>query len=193
MFSFFKRKPSGVSQENATGGSTERDSKAARGDRLWKEGSQLLERKRYVKAIEVMRQAQELEPSRLDGRLNLGAALYLIKEYSDAIGHLKYVLALEPQNTVALLNLAACYDALGQMEQSIEVLEQLVADRPQWKDAHYNLAVAYYKIKLYDKAEEALKAELRINPGHDAARTLLNKIYLMLPQQKRNASGKASH
>jgi tetratricopeptide (TPR) repeat protein len=109
----------------------------------------------------------------------MGAALYLTGQYDEAVTHLKYVLAFDPQNTPALLNLAASYDALGRMDESIETLEKLVADRPQWGDAHYNLAIAYFKRELYDKAMEALKAELQLNPHHEAARTLLNKIYLM--------------
>jgi tetratricopeptide (TPR) repeat protein len=92
------------------------------------------------------------------------------------------VLAFEPQNTMALLNLSACYDGLGQLDNSIATLEKLIADRPQWKDAHYNLAVAYYKKKKYQSAMRALKSELQINPDHEAARVLLNKISLFAPQ-----------
>jgi tetratricopeptide (TPR) repeat protein len=157
--------------------------KATRADYLWTQGQRLMERKRYDRAAEVMREAQELEPSRIDGRLNLGAALYMSGQAEEAISHLRYVLAFEQQNTSALLNLAACYDATGRDEEAIETLETLVSDRPNWKDAHYNLAVAYYKREHYEKAMEALKAELRLNPQHEAARTLLNQIYL-LPSRK---------
>ncbi|HEX8238099.1 MAG TPA: tetratricopeptide repeat protein [Abditibacteriaceae bacterium] len=160
----------------------EQNSKAARADMLWKQGSRWLSRKKYSRAIEAMRQAYELEPSRLEGRLNLGAALYMAGQPDEAVQHFKYVLAFDPQNTMALLNLAACYDAAGNLEQSIATLETLVAERPQWKDAHYNLAIAYFKREMYDKAAEALYAELKLNPGHELARTLLNKIHLRLPR-----------
>jgi len=172
MFSFFKRKPNPELEQNGS---------HTRAAALWKEGSRMMERKKYDRALAAMREALELEPARLDGRLNIGAALYMSGEHTEAVTHLKYVLAFEPQNTVALLNLAACYDALGQMEESIAALEKLVADRPQWRDAHYNLAVAYYKQNSYEKAIEALRTELRLNPGHEAARTLLNKISLSMP------------
>ena len=160
-----------------------KDSKATRAEYLWKQGQRLMERKRYDRAAEIMREAQEIEPSRLDGRLNLGAALYMSSQAEEAIAHLRYVLAFEPQNTSALLNLAACYDATGRDEEAIATLETLVSDRPNWKDAHYNLAVAYYKREHYEKAMEALKAELRLNPQHEAARTLLNQIYLLPPRK----------
>lgn len=162
----------------------EENSKAARANMLWKQGSRYLERNRADKAVDVMRQALQLEPSRLEGRLNMGAALYLTKQYEEAVTHFKYVLAFEQQNTMALLNLAACYDALGDLENSVAVLEQLVKERPQWKDAHYNLAVAYVKQEKYDEATEALKAELQLNPKHEMARTLLNKLHLRLPGGK---------
>ena len=156
------------------------DARAARAELLWKQGNRYLFQKRYDKAIESMEAAYELEPSRLEGRLNFGAALYLAGRPADALGHLRYVLALDPQNTAGLLNLSAVYDALGEYEESIATLEKLVADRPNWADAHYNLAVAYYKRAHDDKAAEALKAELRLNPKHEAARTLLNEIHLKI-------------
>ena len=152
--------------------------KAFRAELLWKQGQRLMERRRYDKAVAAMRDAMELEPSRLDGRLNLGAALYMTGEFEEAITHLRYVTAFDPQNTSALLNLSACYDSLGRNDESIATLEKIVAERPGWKDAHYNLAVAYFKRESFEQAMEALRAELRLNPKHEAARTLLNQLYL---------------
>jgi tetratricopeptide (TPR) repeat protein len=186
MFDWLKRKmeADGEPEESSRMASP---ATAARADLLWRQGSKLLERRKFDRAIEVMRQAFEIEPSRLDGRLNLGAALYLVGQLEEAVTHLKYVLAFEPQNTMALLNLAACYDGLDNMEGSIATLEKLVADRPQWKDAHYNLAVAYYKQKRYPQAIDALKIELQLNPQHEAARTLLDKIALIAPQNLKSS------
>jgi tetratricopeptide (TPR) repeat protein len=153
--------------------------KAARAALLWKQGAKLMAKRKYPQAVASLREAFELEPSRLEGRLNFGAALYMAHHYDEALTHLNYVLAFEPQNAMALLNLAACLDAMGRLDESITTLERLVADRPTWRDAHYNLAVAYYKNRRYEEAETALKTELKINPQHEAARTLLNKVYLM--------------
>ena len=172
MFGFWKKQPE------------EETPKAERADELWEQGSKLLERRRIGPAIEAMREAMQIEPSRLEGRLNLGAALYLAGQHEEALTHLKYVLAFDAKNSMALLNLAACYDALGQLDDSIVMLEQLVAERPNWKDANYNLAVAYFKQKEYDKSADALRAELKLNPQNEAARALLNKIHLM-PNRKK--------
>lgn len=158
-----------------TSGGTSTD---ARAELLWKAGSRYLGRKQFLKAIASFQEAYELEPTRLEGRLNLGAALYLAQQPEEALGHLKYVLALEPKNTMALLNIAATYDALGQLDDSIRTLETLVADRPNWADANYNLAVAYMKQERLDEATAALRRELTLNPKHEAARTLLNEVHL---------------
>ena len=171
----FSSKESGVPEEDAGA------AKIKRAQRLWSQGTRHLEKRRTDKAIECFEQAYEIEPSRLEGRLNLGAALYLAKRPDEALGHLKYVLAIEPGNTIALLNLAATYDALGDIDHSIETLEKLVAGRPNWADANYNLAVAYMKRDRADEASAALRRELTINPKHDAARTLLNELHLRLP------------
>lgn len=178
-------------EDSETTERTSTPASAVRADLLWQQGSRQLEKRRLPQAIASMRQAMELEPSRLDGRLNLGAALYLSGELEEALSHLKYVLAFEPKNTMALLNLSACYDGLGQLDESIATLETVIADRPQWKDAHYNLAVAYYKKKRYQSALRALKSELQINPNHEAARALLHKVSLIAPQDpnKENLRG----
>lgn len=158
---------------------------SARAQLLWKQGSKFLERRKYAKAIESLNEAYELEPSRLDGRLNLGAAYFLGGRPAEAIPHLKYVLALEPQNTAALLNLAAAFDGVGNLAESVAVLERLVGDRPHWNDAHYNLAVGYFKMERFDEAATALRAELTLNPRHEAARTLLNEVHLKPRRQRR--------
>ena len=168
------------------------DAKLARAQLLWKQGTRFLERKRFDKAIQSYQEAYELEPSRLDGRLNLGAAFYLNNQPAEALPHLKYVLAFDPQNTVAILNLAATYDALGQIEQSVEVLETLVKDRPTWADANYNLAVAYMKLERFEDAALALRRELTLNPKHDAARTLLNDLHLKLKPRPKVAAIESS-
>ena len=156
---------------------------SVRAEMLWKAGSTYLRRKQYLKAIASLSEAHDLEPSRLEGRLNLGAALYLAQRPGEAVEHLKYVLAFDPQNTVAMLNLSATYDALGQIDESITLLEQLVKERPTWADANYNLAVAYLKQERLDDATLALRRELTLNPKHDAARTLLNEVHLK-PRRK---------
>lgn len=155
-----------------------RENKAVRAELLWKQGNRYLARDRFDRAIASYEEAMTLEPSRLEGRLNYGAALYLAKRPEDALPHLQYVLALEPQNTAALLNIAAVYDALGRLDDSVAALETLVAARPKWADANYNLAIAYVKQKRYDEAEAALRRELALNPRHEAARTLLNEVHL---------------
>lgn len=173
-----------ASPEEISTSSGEAPSRSVRAEMLWKAGSRYLARKQYLKAIASLSEAQELEPSRLEGRLNLGAALYLAQRPEEALGHLKYVLAFDPQNTVALLNLAATYDALGRIDESIATLEKLVHDRPNWSDANFNLAVAYLKQERLDDATAALRRELTLNPKHEAARTLLNEVHLK-PRRKK--------
>lgn len=166
---------------------------AARADLLWKNGARLLERKKPERAVEAMRQAFALEPSRLEGRLNLGAALFLTGEHEEAIGHFHYVLAFDPHSTMALLNLAASLDAVGRLEESVDTLQLLVDRRPTWRDAHYNLGVGLYKLKKYTEAQDALRAELKLNPEHGLARELLNTIYRLphLSPEERKARAEA--
>jgi len=184
MFDWLKPKQ----KSDARGEGSTPSADGTRADLLWRQGSGLLEKRKFEQALVSMRSAMEIEPSRLDGRLNMGAALYLSGQLEEAISHLNYVLAFEPQNTMAMLNLSACYDGLGRLDESVATLEKIVADRPNWKDAHYNLGVAYYKQKKYQSALDSLQAELKLNPQHEAARTLLHKISLFAPQNPAKAN-----
>ena len=159
------------------------ESSASRADKLWAQGSLALEAKAPKRALKIMREAMQLEPSRLDGRLNLGAALLYLNQPEEAMTHFRYVLALDAQNTMALLNLAAAQDKTDDLNGSVETLQKLVQQRPNWRDAHYNLAVALYKKGDYDAAEDALKTELKLNPEHKLARDLLNEVHLK-PRKK---------
>lgn len=151
-------------------------------DDCWREGSRLLSLGKNAQALAVLKQAAEKEPSRLDGRLNLGVACYMMKQFEEAIPHFKYVLAIDNDHLMALLNLGACYDGMGDYDKSIECLEKVCSSRPDFPDAHFNLAVAYMKKKDIDKAEEALKTELRIRPENQLARNALNEIYVKYPR-----------
>jgi len=175
MFNPFRR--AAPEEKAARNAAMQAGNDTARAGLLWKNGARLLERKKPERAVEVMRQAYELEPSRLEGRLNLGAALFLSGQHAEAIGHFRYVLAFDPQSTMALLNLAASLDAVGQLQESVDTLQLLVERRPTWRDAHYNLGVGLYKLKMYTEAQDALRAELKLNPEHQLARDLLNTIY----------------
>ena len=176
----FSSKPEESAETNENAGAD----KIERAQHFWSQGTRYLERRQPEKAIKCFEKAYSIEPTRLEGRLNLGAALYLVKRPEEALGHLRYVLALEPHNTIALLNLAATYDALGDIKHSIETLETLVEGRPNWVDANFNLAVAYMKQERSEEAAQALRRELTLNPKHDAARTLLNEIHLKIPRSK---------
>ncbi len=174
---FWKRDKAPDTSNNQT------ESSASRADKLWAQGSQAMEARAYKRALKLMREAMTLEPSRLDGRLNLGAALLYLNQPEEAITHFRYVLAIDAQNTMALLNLAAAQDKTGDVDGSVETLQKLVQQRPNWRDAHYNLAVALFKQSKFDEAGDALRKELALNPEHVLARDLLNEIHLK-PRKK---------
>lgn len=160
-------------------------SEADRAQSLRAHGSRLLSQRKIPEALDLLRQAAEIEPHNFDGRINLGSACYMNGEHEEAIRHFRYVLGIDPHHPMALLNLAAAYDATGKLTESIETLERLTLARPKFPDVHYNLAIAYMKKEEDAKAEELLHEELRVNPGNEKARDLLNKLYLRIPGKTR--------
>ena len=75
--------------------------------------------------------------------------------------------------------------AMAQMEQEnyqsgIDQLEQLVAQNNASAVPYINMAIAYKKLEKMDKAEEALQAALKIEPGNPVA----NNEYALLLRKK---------
>lgn len=143
---------------------------------LRRQALKLLKQGKPQKALALLQQSLELEPSNMEGHINAGVALYLLKRYEEALKHFQFAAALDPQNATALINLAATLDALGQLDESLTILRKLVSLFPNMPDVHYNLAVALARKGLREEAIAELRTELERNPSHPHALKLLQQL-----------------
>lgn len=145
-------------------------------ENLRKRALKFLRQGKPQKALVLLQQSLELEPSNMEGHINAGVALYLMRRYDEALKHFQFAVALDPQNATALINLAATLDALGQLDEALTILRKLVNLFPNMPDVHYNLAVALARKGLKDEAIAELRTELERNPSHPHALQLLQQL-----------------
>jgi tetratricopeptide (TPR) repeat protein len=114
-------------------------------EELRHQAQRYLRRRDIRRALPLLQQALEMEPSNLEARINLGVALYLSQRYEEALPHFEFAVALDANNPTALMNLAATYDALGRLDDALTLLRRIAERFPNLPDVHYNLAVALAK------------------------------------------------
>ncbi len=108
--------------------------------------------------------------------LNDLAYIYLANNnYQDALPVLKKSLAIKKTN-FALRMTGSIFLQKKQVDNSIPLLEEALEMDPKDTQAMYNLAGAYMLKKDYSKTREILERLLKINPNHQQARTLWNRL-----------------
>ncbi len=104
--------------------------------------------RRYDRAIDIYRNALEIEASFFPGYAYLGMAYEQNGQYEDAILTTNQALLLAPNNTFALTSLAHIYAVSGRIEKSLEIVERL-------KDlSAKNYVTAYGMAEIYSGLQE---------------------------------------
>ncbi len=127
-----------------------RDGDLDRARRLIAEAAQLLGQHRPGEAVPLLLKARELEPDNAAAAINLGGAYILQGKHKQAVPVLEQAARLEPDNAMVWTNLAAAY--LGKLP--------------------------FATAQMQDKAIEAFKAALRLNPRAPHVNYNLGLIYL---------------
>jgi len=135
---------------------------------------------RYAQAAEMFRRVTELTPDNARAFANLGAAYFSMGDFDRALAAYKKSLELEP-NDVAYTNIGTAEFFLGHYKESSDALEKAAALTPGHFQLWANLGDAYRWSRgmeakaaaAYAKAIELAEAELRFNPRHGLAHSLL--------------------
>jgi len=114
-----------------------------------------------VDAEELFTRAAELS---MEGNFN--AALPFWKRY----------LELVPRNSFAHYNLGLTYVGLQQWRLAADSFEKSARLNRHNDSAFFNLGFSYYQLSRWREARKALHDTLKINPGHEKARKLLELI-----------------
>ncbi|MBN1211200.1 MAG: glycosyltransferase family 39 protein [candidate division Zixibacteria bacterium] len=110
---------------------------------------------------------------------NLGLIYANRKDYLRALPFFQKALRHEPMNPENYFNYATILMTLNDYNGAVSILERARQLHPLNYYVHYKLGMTYYQMGRLDLAESSLAESLRLNPGNDHARQLLQQIRQM--------------
>lgn len=122
-------------------------------------------RKKYGKAVELLKEATRLDPGFASGYFLMGSVHQQADEHDQAIEAFENVLKINPSDSGAYNNLASAYQQLGRHEESIEVIGRWLRaepdrDPPDFDGAYYSMALAYAGMGRVEEAEKICREKI---------------------------------
>ncbi len=162
-------------------------------------------RKRYERAVSLLKQAAEQQPEHPDTLRYLGQSLFRMKDYKNAVSVLKRAVEQTPEDKESMFVLGQCAFELGQQEQALRTFSHLRGDPVlgpgaalrsgtiRMQHRRYRDAISDFQIGLrHEKVapDVALELKYRLASAHsknqelDQALPLLREIYAAAPSYK---------
>jgi tetratricopeptide (TPR) repeat protein len=130
---------------------------------------------RQEEAEQEYRSALHSDPEHVVALVNLGSLLARRRDVDEAVPLFRRALGRDPRSLEARVGLGAALGIQGKTEEAIRTLEEgraLGLTSPSLCNA---LAMAYYQNRERQKAVAILKESLRIDPGQNPARAMLEE------------------
>lgn len=128
---------------------------------LWnKNDDQIAEQIKYNKAL------VEEKPNDPSLRVQLGYSYFLKGEDDNAIKEYQTAKSLDKDYYAAYLNLAIVYDKQNRTDDALQMATKAAKLSPQDYKSLLLKGRSYRKLKMYDKATEALQQAYRFKPGN---------------------------
>ena len=135
---------------------------------LYSHGTSLLVEKNHTKALKLLLQAYELEPTDSKTNNNLGMAYYFKGDIPKAIEHLNYAIQQDDRNLDAKNNLASLYLNTGDLDKALaqyKAIENNLDYENRYRTL-YNIALVYDAKGQLGRAIDYLKLSLQENGDH---------------------------
>jgi tetratricopeptide (TPR) repeat protein len=151
---------------------------------LFERGVEAYRHDRDREAVEVFRQAVELDPDFAEAHYRLGLALHAAgqpeeeaeKAYEEAVKAYEKMTKRDEKDAEAFYFLGLCYEKLGRYDDAVKALKVAVKNSAvENDDKYFELAFAQYKLAQYDESVRALNKALEINPDNFPAQELLEQ------------------
>ncbi|MSS73064.1 MAG: tetratricopeptide repeat protein [Candidatus Latescibacteria bacterium] len=147
---------------------------------LTKAGLVNLRAERTGAALPYLKKAHELAPDYLDALQGLVRVYAAMRDTQRAFETLNRVSALSSGDAATSVEAGLMYRSLGHPREALKAFEEALEANPDIYQAHAELGVLYYERRDYDRAVQAYKTALRLNP-YDA-RTLNNLAWMYAEQ-----------
>ena len=117
-------------------------------------------------ALESCRRALDLDPGRIDARVNLATALSVLGDLDGAVAEFQRVLRYRPGSAEAHTNLGLVYMAKNRPDLAIESYRSALRSNPHHAEAHNDLGVALALAGRREEAVAELKEAVRLAPDN---------------------------
>jgi tetratricopeptide (TPR) repeat protein len=128
-------------------------------------------------AIRVLKAELDANPNHPRNRYLLGAVYFDKGDFDAAISSFKACLELDPNFQQASTKLLQAYQKTGRRQEAIDLLETTL-DRETSPEGYNAAGVMYYQNRELDKAMDAFKKALQLNPRYRPAKGNLHNLYL---------------
>jgi tetratricopeptide (TPR) repeat protein len=134
-------------------------------------GTLKLQERNFAEALSLLSRAVEINPSSIDTRSNLVAALLNMGRPSDALEHCNKILAVAPADPGVLYNRSAALAALGRHEDALIGFDKVLAIKSDHVNALFNRAGVLAALRRYDFELRAGSSGRTDQPRHRAGAT----------------------
>lgn len=124
------------------------------------------EQERYPEAIAALKQAVELDPENLSGRVLLGWTQHKAGQETEAATTLAQSLRLNPFDVPTLNALGIVYLVSGQLSAAVASHTWAAVLKPDNEIAYYNLSLAFERLQQYDWAVATAKKAAKLEPSN---------------------------
>ena len=146
-------------------------------------GLDLIESENYLAAVEALKKAIQIDPSREEAYYALGS-VYLVDlaKTTEAIEAFQIVIKLAPNNAPGHQMLGIAYFKRNEYQKATQALRRAIELEPKAQDnsyhPHYDLGLVYLKQNKFDAAIQFFEQAIQLNPDHISAYYSLGNAYI---------------
>lgn len=154
---------------------------------LYLKGNQFYKEKKYQEALKELEKILEIEPEYVMAFELKAKILFEIEEFKEFEIVSNKLLTFEEKSAQEKaeinFNLSRVYLISGEYEKSVFILEKLLTQTDESKPVLNLLCTAYEMNKQFNKAEEILLNEIKVNPSNAHATSAIAWFYIRNGQQ----------
>lgn len=147
-------------------------------DELVDQAKERVRERDYTQAIDLYRQALEIDDCHVAAHEGLARAAFLAEDYDLAIKHFQRVSQIEPRRSQALVNMGAVQNRKGDFQAAIQSLRKALSKDRKCAEAYYNLGLAHRGLNQLSMAVSAYKEAIRLNPEMAEAYQNLANVFV---------------
>lgn len=142
------------------------------------QAKEMMSRKNYEKAVEILKGVIREDPHIVDGILQLGNAYSKLRQWKEALEQYYRALELKPDYNTAMINVLNCLIGLGDLDKGIEESKRFLKTFPSDHSLYNELATFYILKTQYDLALETLNKSLEVEKINPSAMNKIAGIHL---------------